>query len=138
MVSRLRSLSAQSEAPGSNLDRQMPSQDSFVHGSNHQHDFIARRCTCGECGAPVYIAWSGKRQWMELLNVGRKGKERYKKLDQGLQHMRPEVKSSCCAHQFQENMCSVCRACKLQLLMLSCMLTHDHKGSIVQQVPWKA
>ena len=35
-------------------------------------------------------------------------------------------------------MCSVCRACKLQLLMLSCMLTHDHTGSIVQQVPWKA
>lgn len=49
------------------------------------------RCSCGECGAPAYIAWSGKRQWMELLNVGRRGREKYKKLEQGLQHMRPKV-----------------------------------------------
>ncbi len=50
----------------------------------------ACRCTCGECGAPAYIAWSGKRQWMELLNIGRVRKDRYAKLEHGLQHMRPD------------------------------------------------
>ena len=35
-------------------------------------------------------------------------------------------------------MCSVCRSRQLQVLMLSCMLTHNHTGSIVQDVPWKA
>lgn len=30
---------------------------------------------------------------MELLNVGRQGKDRYKKLEHGLQHMRPKVSS---------------------------------------------
>ena len=52
------------------------------------------RCTCGECGAPAYVAWSGKRQWMELLNVGRRGKDRYQTLQHGLQHTRPKA----CSH----------------------------------------
>ncbi|KAK9903322.1 hypothetical protein WJX75_002770 [Coccomyxa subellipsoidea] len=47
-------------------------------------------CVCGECGAPAVVGFAGKRQWMELLNVGRKGREKYTKLEHGLQPMRPD------------------------------------------------
>ena len=50
------------------------------------------RCVCGKCGAPAVVGFAGKRQWMELLNVGRKGRDKYTKLDHGMQHMRPEVR----------------------------------------------
>jgi hypothetical protein len=53
------------------------------------------RCVCGECGAPAVVGFAGKRQWMELLNVGRKGREKYTKLEHGLQPMRPDV----CIHR---------------------------------------
>lgn len=31
-------------------------------------------CVCGRCGAPSIVAFSGKRQFVELLNVGRGGR----------------------------------------------------------------
>ena len=49
------------------------------------------RCTCGKCGAPALVAFSGKRQWSELINTGRKGKSKVAKFDVGPQSMRPEV-----------------------------------------------
>ncbi len=54
------------------------------------------RCVCGECGAPAVVGFAGKRQWMELLNKGRKGRDKYTKLDHGVQHMRPQVPSHLC------------------------------------------
>ena len=49
------------------------------------------RCTCGSCGAPKFICYAGKRQWMELLNTGKRGKEKISKIDQGRQVLRPQV-----------------------------------------------
>ena len=49
------------------------------------------RCTCGGCGAPKFICYAGKRQWMELLNTGKKGKEKISKIEQGRQVLRPQV-----------------------------------------------
>ena len=61
-------------------------------GQSHVEPMLAMcSCTCGECGAPAYVAWSGKRQWMELLNVGRRRKDRYQTLQHGLQHTRPKA-----------------------------------------------
>ncbi|GFH08180.1 UDG domain-containing protein [Haematococcus lacustris] len=31
----------------------------------------AMGCTCGLCGAPALVAFTGKRQYMELLNFGK-------------------------------------------------------------------
>ncbi len=53
----------------------------------HQHC----RCRCGKCGAPALVAFSGKRQWSELINTGRKGKNKVNKFAIGPQNMRPEV-----------------------------------------------
>ncbi|KAL0040019.1 hypothetical protein WJX79_002888 [Trebouxia sp. C0005] len=47
-------------------------------------------CTCGKCGAPALVAFSGKRQWSELINTGRKGKNKLTKFATGPQNMRPE------------------------------------------------
>lgn len=49
-------------------------------------------CKCCCCGAPAYVAFEGKRQWLELINVGRKGKQRSTTVDVGLQpvELRPE------------------------------------------------
>lgn len=49
------------------------------------------RCTCGTCGAPAVVAFSGKRQYSELLNFRRKGKHRIKNLPLGRQEHIPEV-----------------------------------------------
>ena len=32
-------------------------------------------CTCGRCGEPVFVAFAGKRQYLELMNVGRAGRK---------------------------------------------------------------
>ena len=32
-------------------------------------------CTCGRCGQPAFVAFSGKRQYLELMNVGRVGRK---------------------------------------------------------------
>jgi hypothetical protein len=37
------------------------------------------------------VGFAGKRQWMELLNVGRKGRDRVMRLEHGLQTARPQV-----------------------------------------------
>lgn len=47
-------------------------------------------CSCGKCGAPALVAFSGKRQWSELINTGRKGKSKVTKFAIGPQNMRPE------------------------------------------------
>lgn len=31
-----------------------------------------RRCTCGKCGAPAVVAFTGKRQFSELINHGKR------------------------------------------------------------------
>lgn len=49
------------------------------------------RCTCGKCGAPSLVCFAGKRQWMELLNTGKKGKEKVTRIEGGMQAgKRPE------------------------------------------------
>ena len=53
---------------------------------------LSSRCTCGSCGAPKFVCFAGKRQWMELLNTGKKGKEKLTKIEQGLQALRPQVR----------------------------------------------
>ena len=53
------------------------------------------RCKCGKCGAPALVAFSGKRQWSELINTGRKGKNKVTKFVTGPQNMRPEVSRNC-------------------------------------------
>lgn len=40
-------------------------------------------CTCGRCGAPSLVAFSGKRQFLELLNVGRSARDRIKTVEVG-------------------------------------------------------
>ena len=57
------------------------------------HQFC--RCNCGKCGAPALVAFSGKRQWSELINTGRKGKSKVTKFAIGPQNMRPEVSCNC-------------------------------------------
>lgn len=32
-------------------------------------------CTCGRCGEPAFVAFAGKRQYLELMNVGRAGRK---------------------------------------------------------------
>lgn len=51
------------------------------------------RCKCGRCGAPPLVAFSGKRQWSELINTGRKGSKKIAKFDVGPQSMRPEART---------------------------------------------
>ncbi|KXZ56817.1 hypothetical protein GPECTOR_1g736 [Gonium pectorale] len=46
-------------------------------------------CTCGLCGAPRLVAFSGKRQFLELLNVGRSGRDRAKTVEFGPQSELP-------------------------------------------------
>ncbi len=61
-------------------------------GSSRRHNISLRpRCTCKRCGAPAVVGFAGKRQWMELLNVGRKGRDRVMRLEHGLQTARPQV-----------------------------------------------
>ncbi|KAL3151326.1 hypothetical protein ABBQ38_013161 [Trebouxia sp. C0009 RCD-2024] len=47
-------------------------------------------CKCGKCGAPALVAISGKRQWSELINTGRRGQNKITKFDVGPQSLRPE------------------------------------------------
>ena len=49
------------------------------------------RCGCGRCGAPALVGFAGKRQWMELLNVGKKGRAKVARIDTGPQTLRPQV-----------------------------------------------
>ena len=60
-----------------------------------QYALPCPRCTCGRCGMPAAVAFAGKRQWMELLNVGRRGRDKYTRLEHGLQAMRPKVTTLC-------------------------------------------
>ena len=52
------------------------------------------RCTCGQCGVPQVIAFSGKRQWSELINIGKRGKAKVTNIPTGLQptDLRPPVR----------------------------------------------
>jgi len=50
------------------------------------------RCMCGHCGAPAVVAFSGKRQWVELLNAGRPRAEWVKTVPLGPQQERPNVR----------------------------------------------
>mmetsp|Transcript_30374 Transcript_30374/g.78014 ORF Transcript_30374/g.78014 Transcript_30374/m.78014 type:complete len:149 (+) Transcript_30374:269-715(+) len=47
-------------------------------------------CSCGECGAPRLVAFPGKRQYLELLNIGRRGASKVKTVEFGVQHVLPE------------------------------------------------
>ncbi|MEW5317321.1 MAG: hypothetical protein WDW38_008631 [Sanguina aurantia] len=43
---------------------------------NHtQEASLSAGCTCGACGAPCLVAFAGKRQYVELMNVGRRGRK---------------------------------------------------------------
>lgn len=55
------------------------------------HQVVSSRCKCASCGAPALVAFSGKRQWFELINTGRRGKEKITKFDVGPQILRPEA-----------------------------------------------
>jgi len=56
---------------------------------------VSCSCTCGRCGAPSMVCFAGKRQWMELLNLGKKGKEKLTRVDGGKQTtIRPAVRFS--------------------------------------------
>ncbi|GLC44399.1 uracil DNA N-glycosylase Thp1 [Pleodorina starrii] len=46
-------------------------------------------CTCGRCGAPSLVAFSGKRHYLELLNVGRAPRDRVKTVEHGPQLQLP-------------------------------------------------
>ena len=50
------------------------------------------RCTCGTCGAPRLVAFTGKRQYMELMNIGRVGKAKLKNVKLGRQTGFPEAR----------------------------------------------
>ena len=47
------------------------------------------RCTCGRCGAPPLVAFTGKRQYVELMTVGRADKKKVTKVDFGRQAVLP-------------------------------------------------
>mmetsp|Transcript_15363 Transcript_15363/g.46373 ORF Transcript_15363/g.46373 Transcript_15363/m.46373 type:complete len:342 (+) Transcript_15363:122-1147(+) len=47
-------------------------------------------CTCGACGAPAIVAFTGKRQFMELLNAGKTGRAKHKTVPLGPTDLRPE------------------------------------------------
>ncbi|KAK9833304.1 hypothetical protein WJX81_004791 [Elliptochloris bilobata] len=47
-------------------------------------------CVCGRCGAPAVVAFSGKRQWVELLNTGRPRAQWVKTVPLGPQDLRPQ------------------------------------------------
>lgn len=57
---------------------------------------LAPRCTCGQCGAPALVAFSGKRQWVELLNTGRARAQWVKTVPLGPQSLRPQVRVQAC------------------------------------------
>lgn len=54
-------------------------------------DWGAGRGCCTACAAPPLVAFAGKRQWMELLNVDRRGRDKVTRLAIGPQSMRPQV-----------------------------------------------
>lgn len=47
-------------------------------------------CRCGSCGAPAIVAFTGKRQFMELLNAGKAGKAKIKSVPLGITELRPQ------------------------------------------------
>ena len=47
----------------------------------------------GRCGAPALVAFSGKRQWVELLNTGRPRAQWVKTVPLGPQSLRPQVRA---------------------------------------------
>eukprot|EP00210_Caulerpa_lentillifera_P006782 g6481.t1 len=46
-------------------------------------------CHCGNCGAPRFVAFAGKRQWIELFNSGRRSKDKIKSAPIGRQSIVP-------------------------------------------------
>ncbi len=38
----------------------------------NRREMVCRRCTCGQCGAPAVVAFTGKRQFSELVNHNKK------------------------------------------------------------------
>ncbi|KAK9808370.1 hypothetical protein WJX73_007553 [Symbiochloris irregularis] len=46
-------------------------------------------CGCGMCGAPCIVAFAGKRQYLDMSNIGRKGKAKLTRLNVGRQKLRP-------------------------------------------------
>ena len=61
------------------------------------------RCQCGRCGAPAMVAFAGKRQFMDMCNVGRKGKAKLTRLDIGLQRELPQVDLACASPHVGNN-----------------------------------
>ena len=53
------------------------------------------RCCCRQCGAPALVAFAGKRQFMDMYNMGRKGKGKMTRVQTGVQHELPKVRSRC-------------------------------------------
>jgi hypothetical protein len=57
---------------------------------------------CGKCSAPALVAFSGKKQYVELLNIGRKGAAKIKTVELGRQPkelLPPGADSACCIRQ---------------------------------------
>lgn len=47
-------------------------------------------CKCGLCGAPYFVAFSGKKHYIQLLNAY-KSKDKIKTIETGKQTIIPEV-----------------------------------------------
>ena len=54
--------------------------------------YAPRRCTCGRCGAPRLVAFTGKRQYLEIMNIGRVGKAKLKNVQLGRQTAFPQAR----------------------------------------------
>lgn len=97
------------------------------------------RCTCGRCGAPAVVGFAGKRQWMELLNIGRKGRDKITRLEHGVQAERPQVRvgphlacmrmrsAASCLVRFLQHMCAFSwLATRWQeILLVGCAVLED-------------
>lgn len=75
------------------LNKLNPCSPCGCTGQSAEDKVLLLRCVCGQCGAPAVVGFAGKRQWMELLNVGRKGRDKYTRLEHGIQQMRPQART---------------------------------------------
>lgn len=66
-------------------------RDEFYERMQSHLQLTARKigCTCGQCGAPSIVAFTGKRAFVQLLNAGLQPKERVKSVEYGVQTARP-------------------------------------------------
>lgn len=72
------------------------------------------RCVCGRCGAPALVAFSGKRQWVELLNTGRPRAQWVKTVPLGPQSLRAQVRAQALQGLFLQCLSGRC-LCRLAL-----------------------